>query len=95
MHADVKRVMVEALELFGNPSSGHAYGAGAKAAIVLAREQVAALTGAKPEEVVFTSGGTESNNWAIIGGAREQRSAGRGAHIITSAIEHPAVTEVC
>jgi len=95
LHDEVKQAMVKALELFGNPSSGHAYGARAKDAITASRASVAALTGAGPNGVVFTSGGTESNNWALIGGARSQRSAGRGSHIITSAIEHPAVTEVC
>jgi len=78
---------------FGNPSSSHWYGIRPKQAVETARRQVAALIGARPEEVVFTSGGTESNNQAIksIGGARFDR----GGHIITSQIEHPAVLEVC
>ncbi len=78
---------------FGNPSSSHWYGIRPKQAVETARRQVAGLIGGKPNEVVFTSGGTESNNQAIksIGGARFDR----GSHIITSQIEHPAVLEVC
>ncbi|MBM3941529.1 MAG: aminotransferase class V-fold PLP-dependent enzyme [SAR202 cluster bacterium] len=78
---------------FGNPSSGHSFGAAAKQAVEQARGQVAALLGAVPQEVVFTSGGTEANNYAIKGVAGAYRS--RGNHIITSAVEHPAVIEVC
>jgi cysteine desulfurase len=78
---------------FGNPSSAHRYGAAARAAVIEARSQVAELLNSKPEEVVFTSGGTESNNYAIRGAALA--GAQRGRHIITSLIEHPAVTEVC
>jgi cysteine desulfurase len=80
-------------EHFGNPSSSHPYGVVAKRAIETARAQVAALLGCRPEELVFTSGGTESNNYAIRGAAFARRE--RGNHIITSAIEHPAVIEVC
>jgi cysteine desulfurase len=78
---------------FGNPSSAHRYGAAARAAVIKARSQVAELLNSKPEEVIFTSGGTESNNYAIRGAALA--GAQRGRHIITSLIEHPAVTEVC
>jgi cysteine desulfurase len=78
---------------FGNPSSTHRYGAVTRAAVVQARSQVAELLNAKPDEIVFTSGGTESNNYAIRGAALA--AAQRGRHIITSQIEHPAVTEVC
>ena len=78
---------------FGNPSSSHAYGVEARRAVEKARAQLAALLGCDPDEVVFTSGGSESNNHAIRGIARARRD--RGNHIITSAIEHPAVTEVC
>jgi cysteine desulfurase len=78
---------------FGNPSSTHCYGAVARTAVVQARSQVAELLGAKPDEIVFTSGGTESNNYAIRGAALA--GAQRGRHIITSLIEHPAVIEVC
>jgi cysteine desulfurase len=79
-------------EHFGNPSSGHAYGAAARKAVDWARSQVAAMLGCKVYEVVFTSGGSESNNYAIKGAARAYRA--RGDHIITSAVEHPAVIEV-
>ncbi len=78
---------------FGNPSSAHRYGATTRAAIIQARSQVADLLNSKPEEIVFTSGGTESNNYALRGAALA--GAQRGRHIITSLIEHPAVTEVC
>ncbi len=78
---------------FGNPSSAHRYGGVTRAAITQARSQVAGLLKASPDEIVFTSGGTESNNYAIRGVALARVE--RGRHIITSQIEHPAVTEVC
>ncbi len=78
---------------FGNPSSSHFFGRKPKAAVETARRQVAELLGCKPREIVFTSGGTESNNHAIRGIAAAVKS--RGRHIITSTVEHPAVTEVC
>lgn len=80
-------------EHFGNPSSAHAYGVAPKRAVERARQQVAHLLGCTVDEVVFTSGGSESNNHAIRGVARVYRN--RGDHIVTSAIEHPAVSEVC
>jgi cysteine desulfurase len=80
-------------EHFGNPSSSHAFGVEARRGVERARELVAALLNGRPAEFLFTSGGTESNNHAIKGVARAHRS--RGNHIITSAFEHPAVTEVC
>jgi cysteine desulfurase len=80
-------------EHFGNPSSSHAYGVAARKGVDRAREQVAALLNCSPAEVLFTSGGTESDNHAIKGAAGAHRS--KGNHIITSAFEHPAVTEVC
>jgi cysteine desulfurase NifS len=80
-------------EHFGNPSSSHPYGLVTKRAVEDARAQVAALLGCRPAEIIFNSGGTESNNYAIKGAALAQRQ--RGKHVITSAIEHPAVTEVC
>jgi cysteine desulfurase NifS len=78
---------------FGNPSSGHVYGQRARSAVDTARHQIADLLGCRDEEIVFTSGGTEANNYAIKGviGALK----GQGNHIITSAVEHPAVIEVC
>lgn len=78
---------------FGNPSSSHWYGIKPKKAVENARKQVASLLNCSPDEVVFTSGGTESNNHAIKGIAWACRS--KGNHIITSQIEHPAVLEVC
>jgi len=78
---------------FGNPSSSHPYGIAAKSAVENARRQVAALLGCRPPEVVFTSGGTESVNFAVRGIASALRA--KGNHIITSRIEHPAVLEVC
>ncbi len=78
---------------FGNPSSSHEYGIIAKKAIEAARGQVAALLGAKPEEIVFTSGGSESNNMVIKGVAYSNRR--KGNHVITSQIEHPAVLNPC
>ena len=80
-------------EEFGNPSSGHLYAAMPRQALKTARRQVAGLLNCAPEEVVFTSGGTEANNWAIIGTAIALRD--RGRHIITSSFEHPAVLNVC
>lgn len=80
-------------EHFGNPSSSHAYGAQTKKAVEKARQQVAELLNCDPDEVVFTSGGSEANNYAIKGIAFAHGH--KGCHIITSTIEHPAVTEVC
>jgi cysteine desulfurase len=80
-------------EEFGNPSSSHYYGGKPKEAVITARKQVASLLGCQPQEIVFTSGGTESNNFAIKGCAQAFRD--KGNHIITSQIEHPAVIEVC
>ena len=81
------------VEHFGNPSSSHWYGMQTKKAVDEARRQVADLLHCSPEEVVFTSGGSESNNYAIKGTAFANRE--KGNHIITSAIEHPAVLQVC
>jgi len=75
---------------YGNPSSSHGLGRSAKQALESARANVAELIGCLPEEVVFTSGGTESNNMVIKGVAHSLSHKGR--HIITTAIEHPAVT---
>ncbi|HVA92243.1 MAG TPA: cysteine desulfurase family protein [Chloroflexota bacterium] len=88
--------VVDAMEPYlrdhsGNPSSDHVYGYRTRAAVDLAREQLAALLGAVPEEVVFTGGGSEANNLAIKGVAYRLRD--RGNHLITTAIEHPSVTQ--
>lgn len=80
-------------EKFGNPASIHSFGQAAKAALEESRESVAKCLGAKPDEIVFTSGGTESNNFVINGVAGA--NANKGNHIITSVIEHHAVLEPC
>ncbi len=80
-------------EEFGNPSSSHAPGRRARAALEAARTEVAALIGARPQDVIFTGGGSEANNLAILGVA--ERRADHGRHLITSAVEHPAVLEPC
>ena len=81
------------LERFGNPSSLHSYGLEAREAIEGARKQVAEAIGATPQEIIFTSGGTESDNMALRGVLRTRDD--KRDHIITSAIEHPAVLETC
>jgi cysteine desulfurase len=78
---------------FGNASSIHSFGQRARAAVETARESVAALIGARPQEIVFTSGGTESDNHAIFGIV--EAAGGHGKHMITSAIEHEAVLNTC
>ena len=78
---------------YGNPSSGHPLGVASREAVDNARGQLAAMLQCATGEVIFTSGGTESNNHAIKGVAGAYRH--KGNHIITSAVEHPAVLEVC
>jgi len=80
-------------ETFGNPSSVHGYGQQARAAVDRARRNVAALVGARQNEIVFVSGGTEANNLAIRGLA--EAAFGHGQHVVTSQIEHPSVRGVC
>jgi cysteine desulfurase len=77
---------------FGNASSIHAFGQRARAAVETAREQVAGLVNARPQEIIFTSGGTESDNHAIFGVASGSSAS---AHVITSSIEHEAVLNTC
>ena len=89
--ADAMKPFLE--EYFGNPSSAHWYGVQTRKAVEKARRQVAELINANPDEIIFTSGGSESNNFAIKGIAFAKRS--QGNHIITSSVEHPAVVEVC
>jgi len=76
---------------FGNPSTLYSVGADARAPVEIAREQVAALIGASPSEIFFTSGGTEADNWAIRGVVLKSK----GRHVVTSKIEHHAVMETC
>ncbi len=80
-------------DIFGNPSSIHSFGQEARSAVEEAREKVASLINAKKEEIVFTSGGTESDNFAIKGVAFANSK--KGNHIITTPIEHHAITEPC
>jgi len=80
---------------FGNASSIHTFGQRARAAVETAREQVAALVNARPQEIVFTSGGTESDNHAIFGVIHPASSPLASLHVITSAIEHEAVLNTC
>ena len=89
----VKAMMPYLTEKFGNASSVHFFGQEARAAVDRARREVAAMIGAKPNEIVFLSGGTEANNLAIRGlcGA----TAAKGRHVITSTIEHPSVRGSC
>lgn len=94
----VRREVLEAMmpyftEEFGNPSSIYPLGQRASDAVARSRETIARLIGAKPREVYFTSGGSESDNWAVKGVARA--NAKRGRHIITSAIEHHAILHAC
>jgi cysteine desulfurase len=77
---------------YGNPSSGYAFAVTARKAINLARERLAALLGCEPTEIIFTSGGTESNNAAINSALQP---GGRGKHVITTAVEHSAVLRPC
>ncbi len=91
-HAEVVAAMLPYLtDTFGNPSSIHSFGQEAKQAIDAARETVALFIGAKRDEIVFTSGGTEADNFALKGVAYANEH--RGNHIITSSIEHHAVIE--
>jgi cysteine desulfurase len=94
----IERAVAEAMRpfldsAFGNPSSDHWASARAKAALDRARSQVATLLGAAPDEIVFTSGGSEANNLAIEGAFLAPNR--KGTHIVTSAIEHPAVLAPC
>ena len=87
----VKAMLPYFSDIFGNPSSLHTFGQEAKRAIEEARDRIASFISAAPEEIVFTSGGTESDNFALKGAAFARRD--KGDHIITTAIEHHAVLE--
>ncbi len=94
MHPEVVKTMLPYFtEAFGNPSSIYSYGQEAKGALEEARDKVAALIGAGSEEIVFTGGGTEADNFALKGVAYANES--KGNHIITSSIEHHAVLGTC
>jgi len=89
----VKAMLPYLTEKFGNASSIHSFGQEAKDALESSRERIAKKLGAKPNEIIFTSGGSESDNLAIKGVAHAYRK--KGNHIITSSIEHPAVLGAC
>ena len=92
LDAEVRAAMVPFLdEFWGNPSSVHHVGRKARALLDDARDRAARFLGAKPSEIIFTSGGTEANNLAIFGTARALKA--KGKHLITSAIEHDAVLQ--
>ncbi|WP_099352160.1 cysteine desulfurase family protein [Fredinandcohnia onubensis] len=94
MHPDVVESMLPFMtEAFGNPSSIHFFGRKSRHAVDEARQTIAGTINAKPNEIVFTSGGTEADNLAIIGTAMKMQE--KGKHIITSAIEHHAVLHTC
>src|SRR5215216_5623369 len=91
----VRREVFEAMEpffgpRFGNPSSVHRWGREARAALDEARERLARCLGAHPDEVCFTSGGTEGDNLAVLGGWRARRGTGRNV-VVTTPIEHKAI----
>src|SRR5215468_3083766 len=91
---EVLEVMVSCLgQVYGNASSIHHFGQSAKQRLEAARRQLAALIHCQPTELVFTGGGTEADNLAVLGVARA--AAGPERHVITSAIEHPAVLMAC
>lgn len=91
----VEAMLPHLTEVYGNPSSLHATGRRARRALEDAREQIAHTLQCQPTEILFTSGGTESDNCAVLGIARAQRAAGRGNHVVTSQIEHHAVLHAC
>ncbi len=92
LRPEVREAMLPYLgEAFGNPSSAHRYGRVARAGIEQARRQVASAAGAEPAQVVFTSGGTEADNLAVVGAALAARAGSRTPRVAVSAIEHKAV----
>lgn len=94
MRPEVAEAMSSALaEDFGNPSSGHAWGRRARQRLEAARASVAGSLGTTPDRVFFTRGGTESDNLAVLGSARHDLARGVTPHVVTSAVEHPAVME--
>ncbi len=99
---EVKRVIVDTLDVFGNPSSAHSFGREARERVENARCRAASLLGARPRELFFTSGGSEGNNLVLRSVACRdrkcpigRRKVGGPPHVITSAVEHPSVRETC
>lgn len=94
---DVRDAISAALDCWGNPSSAHEYGKLAKEKVDVARKQVAELVNVVDDDVIFTSGGTESNNWVIHSAlayfAKENRKTLARPHIVTSNVEHPSISE--
>ncbi|OEF98221.1 cysteine desulfurase NifS [Desulfuribacillus alkaliarsenatis] len=96
MRAEVIDEMVKIYrEEAGNPSSVHQFGRSARKVLEEARMKVAEIIGAEPKEIIFTGSGTESDNIAILGTARLKAKQGKGKHIITSSVEHHAVSDTC
>jgi cysteine desulfurase len=94
--AVLKAMLPYLVDHYGNPSCIHLYGREAHTAVERAREQVAELLGARPDEIVFTGGGSEASNHAVKGSIlRPETDWGRSAHVIISAVEHPATTQPC
>src|SRR6266700_477119 len=93
VRAEVLEVMLPYLgkDAFGNPSSAHRFGRAARAGIEEAKRTIAEALGAEPSQVIFTSGGTEADNLAVIGAALATRDQGRPFRVAVSAIEHKAV----
>ena len=93
VRAEVREAILPYLmDAFGNPSSGHSFGRAARAGLEAARKQVADALGAQPKEILFTSGGTEADNQAILGCVTAKRGASlQGAHIVSSPTEHKAI----
>ena len=89
----VEEMMPYFTETFGNASSFHLFGREAKKALDMSRKRVASLVNADPNEIYFTNGGSESDNWALEGTAFARRD--KGNHIITSKIEHHAILHTC
>jgi cysteine desulfurase len=89
----VEAMMPYFSEIYGNPSSAHSFGRKAEAAVETARETVAHIINCKPSEIIFTSGGSESDNLAVRGAAWAAHQQGKGQHLITMPVEHDAITK--
>ncbi len=90
----INEMMPYFTNIYGNPSSLHSFGREANEALDLARDRIAKAIGAKSNEIYFTSGATESNNWALLGLVEQYQNSDK-KHIITSQIEHPSILETC